>query len=337
MHQTSIQKKLLTAGRDGLPLAFKIISPVFILVAVGLAGTAVYQWFHLVMPMYGPPYTAFYFVSTGIGIFLVSQILLHYYNCIMVSPGSPGPDDRQCKRPPGLRDVDCDDNNYCKHCKFVTGEDTQHCFICGRCVTDLDHHCPWIMNCVGRDNHKYFFLFLFYVTTGCLYLACFSVPPFYTITYYHKRFSEFQPRRIDHGMLSLCAILPMTLTVAVGGMMLWHCYLLGTAQTSPEFALNCHSKLRAYKKGQRWSNPKDMGFAKNWQTRFGLENNNFWFILWLFPYVYEPSKKNYDRVEIEEDLEDGRLGNHGPSSSAIIKSHAGAVSIQQRAQTVHHV
>ena len=115
---TSIQKKLLAAGRDGLPLAFKIISPVFILVAVGLAGTAVYQWFHLVMPMYGPPYTAFYFVSTGIGIFLVSQILLHYYNCIMVSPGSPGCDDRQCKTIPGLRDVDCDDNNYCKHCKI---------------------------------------------------------------------------------------------------------------------------------------------------------------------------------------------------------------------------
>ena len=47
--------------------------------------------------------------------------------------------------------------------------------------------------------------------------------------------------------------------------------------------------------------------------------------------------KNYDRVEINEDVERGMLGNHGPRSSAIINSHDGAVSIQQRAQTVHHV
>ena len=56
--------KMVAASRDGLPLAFKIISPIFIFVAIGIIGTAVYQWFHLIMPMYGPPYTVFYFTST---------------------------------------------------------------------------------------------------------------------------------------------------------------------------------------------------------------------------------------------------------------------------------
>ena len=32
----------------------------------------------------------------------------------------------------------------------------------------MDHHCPWVGNCVGKQNHKYFILFLLYATLGLL-------------------------------------------------------------------------------------------------------------------------------------------------------------------------
>jgi hypothetical protein len=40
---------------------------------------------------------------------------------------------------------------------------------CGFCVVELDHHCPFINNCVGRANQRAFIAFLACVCAACLY------------------------------------------------------------------------------------------------------------------------------------------------------------------------
>jgi len=50
----------------------------------------------------------------------------------------------------------------CKWCQKFKPDRCHHCRLCKTCVLKMDHHCPWIYNCVGFQNYKYFFLLLFY-------------------------------------------------------------------------------------------------------------------------------------------------------------------------------
>jgi hypothetical protein len=63
------------------------------------------------------------------------------------------------------------DRRSCKWCSKYKPDRCHHCRVCRMCILKMDHHCPWIYNCVGYKNHKYFFLLLFYSVIDCHIIA----------------------------------------------------------------------------------------------------------------------------------------------------------------------
>ncbi|KAG4074080.1 hypothetical protein HA402_014285 [Bradysia odoriphaga] len=66
-------------------------------------------------------------------------------------------------------DMEREEWTVCTRCETYRPPRAHHCRICKRCIRKLDHHCPWINNCVGERNQKYFLQFLVYVGILAIY------------------------------------------------------------------------------------------------------------------------------------------------------------------------
>ncbi|XP_022616019.1 palmitoyltransferase ZDHHC9 isoform X1 [Seriola dumerili] len=136
--------------------------------------------------------------------------------------------------PPRIRNVQINNQivklKYCYTCKIFRPPRASHCSICDNCVDRFDHHCPWVGNCVGKRNYRYFYLFTLSLSLLTIYIFTFDIV-------------HVVMRSVDNGFLSTLKETPGTvLEVLVCFFTLWsvvgltgfHTYLISLNQTTNE-------------------------------------------------------------------------------------------------------
>jgi palmitoyltransferase len=137
-------------------------------------------------------------------------------------------------------------------------------------LRQMDHHCPWMNNCVGYYNYRYFILFLGYVWIGCVYAMVMSLPQFISFSRHNaESIQRIRMEASERTAVVFTFVLTLSVGIAISILFFWHVYLTLTAQTTIEFQINQTRRIRAQQRGEIYRNPFDLGWRSNWAQVFG--------------------------------------------------------------------
>ncbi|KAM3869199.1 palmitoyltransferase ZDHHC20-B-like [Diretmus argenteus] len=155
---------------------------------------------------------------------------------------------------------------YCHHCQVIKPDRCHHCSTCEMCVLKMDHHCPWVNNCVGFSNYKYFLLFLIYSVLYCIVI--FATVIRYFIQFWNKQLPDTHAKFHVMFLFFVAAMF----FISILSLFCYHLWLVGKNRTT----------IEAFRAPVFGSGPDkngfSLGFNRNVTEVFGERKN-----VWMFP------------------------------------------------------
>lgn len=159
-----------------LPIVFAVLT------MIGLY--AIYTTYHTIPLLSDGANRSKAMLQSAIFNALSFLLMVSYLRAILTNPGNIPMDDptwdsvpsKTIHEPETQEKKVTGERRYCKWCVKYKPDRSHHCRICKTCILKMDHHCPWICNCVGGKNHKFFFLLVLYGSLSCLWMASTMIP-----------------------------------------------------------------------------------------------------------------------------------------------------------------
>lgn len=133
----------------------------------------------------------------------------------------------------------------------------------------MDHHCPWVANCIGFFNYKYFMNMLVYTAATSWFLLFTSWPLFSHVL---SRTDSVDYRLAYYVLTSY--LLAGTLALVISGFLSFHLWLISKQYTTIEFCEKKADNEPSFK-----TSPYTRGTLGNLRGVFG-DNP----MLWLVPF-----------------------------------------------------